>query len=183
MTVGGVVSRMTTVDADAVPPDEVASHVNVVPAVSATTVVGSHPVRDVTGDSASSTAQSTETSETYQPLSPAVPLTIGATDGRRDVVRGRTPEPNAARGLDRVGGPGRPDAEPAAGRRIARTTRCPGQARRRRRDAVRPVAHVLAKYVLAMYPVQRSLAEEPGGEQEVLGPETEGGSAVRIAGA
>ena len=60
-------SRLTTVDAVAVPPDDVAVHVNVVAAVSVVTVAASQPVRDETGESGSWTSQLTETSETYQP--------------------------------------------------------------------------------------------------------------------
>ena len=74
-------SRRTTIDAVDVPPAEVASHVNVVAAVSEVTVVGSQPTREVTADSASWTSQVTETSETYQPLLPAVPVTVGVITG------------------------------------------------------------------------------------------------------
>ena len=81
ITVGAVVSRRTTVDDVAVPPSDVASQVNVVPAVSAATVVGSQPVWEVTAESASWTSQVTETSETYQPLFPAIPVTLDVIAG------------------------------------------------------------------------------------------------------
>ncbi len=83
-------SRRTTADTRAVPPDDVASHVNVVAAVSAVTVATSQPVRDDTGESGSWTSQLTETLETYQPPAPSVPLTVGRiTGGVRSSVPGR----------------------------------------------------------------------------------------------
>jgi hypothetical protein len=70
-----------TTDAVAVPPDDVASHVNVVPAVSVVTEEGSQPLVDDTGESGSWTSQLTDASDTYQPLLPSVPLTVGVITG------------------------------------------------------------------------------------------------------
>jgi hypothetical protein len=64
-----------------VPPPEVAVHVNVVPAVSEVTETASQPDVDVTADSGSVTLQLTATSETCQPLLPAVPDSVGVMTG------------------------------------------------------------------------------------------------------
>ena len=80
VTVGAVVSRLTTTDLVAVPPAEVASHVKVVPAVSEVTVVASQPAVDAS-DSASRTSHVTVTSETCQPFFPIVPDTVGVIVG------------------------------------------------------------------------------------------------------
>ena len=88
VTVGRTESRLTTVEADVVPPPDVAVHVNVTPAVSSVTDAGSQVV--VTADSGSLTSHETDTSDVYQPFEPAVPLTTARTTGGvRSSVAGR----------------------------------------------------------------------------------------------
>ena len=81
VSVGAVASRFTKADALAVPPSDVASHVNEISAVSDVTLVGSQPVCEMISDSGSCTSKLTATSETYQPLSPIVPDTVGVITG------------------------------------------------------------------------------------------------------
>ncbi len=78
---GGVTSRETVSVLLDVPPDDVATHVSVVPAVSVAIVAGSHPGPDDASDSGSPTSQLTATSETYQPLAPSVPDTVDVMSG------------------------------------------------------------------------------------------------------
>jgi hypothetical protein len=73
VTAGGTVSRLTTAVAVAVPPDDVAVHVNVVPVVSPVTEAASQPLVEVTADSASWTSQLTATLDVNQPFEPWVP--------------------------------------------------------------------------------------------------------------
>ena len=78
---GCVWSILSVTVLEAVPPALVALHVSVEPAVSATIVVGSHPVVETIGDSGSVTFHVTETALLYQPLSPLVPDTLAVIDG------------------------------------------------------------------------------------------------------
>src|SRR6187401_2000700 len=70
---GGVASRFTVTELLAVPPPDATLHVKMAPAVSARTLLSSHPLleRRLAGDS--SIAQLTRTSLVYQPLFPIVP--------------------------------------------------------------------------------------------------------------
>ena len=80
LRVGAVASRLTVTLSDAVPPADVAEHVNVVPAVSAVTVVEPQP-EGLRVDSGSVTFQDTPTSKVYQPLLPCVPVTVRVMTG------------------------------------------------------------------------------------------------------
>ena len=88
LMVGAVASRLMVTLAEAMPPAEVAEQVKVTPAVSEVTFWFPQPVV-VTADSASVTAQDTVTSDTYQPLLPSVPLTVGVTMGGVESAGGR----------------------------------------------------------------------------------------------
>jgi hypothetical protein len=78
---GGIVSRFTVMELEAVPPALVAVQVNVTPVVSELTAAEPQPDDDWIGDSPSTTFQATATLLTYQPLLPAVPVMIGVMMG------------------------------------------------------------------------------------------------------
>ena len=80
-SVGAVASRFTVTDWLVVPPPLVAEQVDVVPAVSATTVELVQPVLDDTVESASLTVHEIAMSPVYQPSLPNVPTTCGVTTG------------------------------------------------------------------------------------------------------
>jgi hypothetical protein len=70
---GGVASRFTVTDSVLVPPSLVATHMNVVPAVSVVSVTVSQPLWTVAGVCGSLTSQLTVTSPVYQPPSLSCP--------------------------------------------------------------------------------------------------------------
>src|SRR6516164_11488593 len=79
---GGVLSILTVTEADVDRPTPfVAEQVNVIPAVSAVSVVGVQPDEDVIPDSGSVTFQLTPTLLMYQPLLPNVPVICGTMTG------------------------------------------------------------------------------------------------------
>src|SRR5215212_1906507 len=80
-TFGAVVSRWIVTDWLLVPPALVAEQISVVPAVSVLMVVGSQSIRAVMVDGLSTTLQLTETSPTYQPSLPGVPVTSSVISG------------------------------------------------------------------------------------------------------
>ncbi len=74
------VARLIVTDCVAVPPPLVAVQVNVVPAVSAVTLLAAHGA-DVIADSLSVTVQATETLPVYQPSAPRLPVTTEVMTG------------------------------------------------------------------------------------------------------
>ena len=78
---GPVLSSLIVTEFELVPPALVAVQVRVVPVVSAVSVVALHPEEEVMADSGSLTVQLTFTLLVYQPLLPAVPVTLGVMTG------------------------------------------------------------------------------------------------------
>jgi hypothetical protein len=79
---GFVVSRLIVTKFEAERPAPfVAEQVTFVPAVSLLIVVEPQPLEDAMPESGSATVHVTLTSDTYQPLRPSVPVTVGVIDG------------------------------------------------------------------------------------------------------
>ena len=81
VAIGGVVSRLMVTDLVVVPPELLAVHWKVVPAVSLLTVTALQPAVEEIDDSGSVAVQLTLTLLVYQPFAPKVPVTTGVTTG------------------------------------------------------------------------------------------------------